>query len=158
MEIPNCKGTSTRSCNSVMTSFTTLQLSRQSFALACLPSRANGLLLLWPTTSFAEAAESARCCRGTAGLLPWLLDTQGHTTNFARSPVAHRFFHGFPAIVFCLPQSGSAFLMCRRAGRNCCPCKLRASRRTSRRPQGFSGLGKLSTESTFTMTWAQLSK
>ena len=47
---------------------------RQPFAFACLPSRPSGLLLLLPTTSFAEAGASAKCCRGTAGLLPWLLD------------------------------------------------------------------------------------
>ena len=99
-------------------------------------SRPSGLLLLQLTTSFAEAGASVRCCRGTE-LLPWLLDTQGHATRFARSLAVHRFFPDFPAIVFCLPRSGLAFPMCRRAGRCCSLFLLRASRRTSRRPQGF---------------------
>ena len=119
--------------NSVMPTFTSLLLStvssafpwpgfrRQSFAFACLPSRPNDLLL-WLTTSFAEAGKSVKCCRGTAELSPWLLDTQGHTTRFAHSPAVHRFFPGFPASAFCLPQSGSAFPMCRRARRCCCLC------------------------------------
>ena len=68
--------------------------------------------------------------------MPWLLDTQGRNTRFAHSPASHRLFPDFPTIVFCLPQSGSTFLTCRRAGRCYCLCQLRASRRTSRRPQG----------------------
>ena len=64
--------------------------------------------------------------------MPWLLDTQGRTTRLSHSPASHRLFLDFPTIVFSLPQSDSTFLMCRRAGRCCCPCKLRASRRTSR--------------------------
>ena len=98
------------------------------------------LLLLWPTTSFAEAEESVGCCWGTAELLPWLLETQVRTSRFAHSPASHSLFPDFPTIVFCLPQSDSALLMCRRAGRCCCLCLLRASRRTSRRPQGSLAL------------------
>ena len=64
---------------------------RQYFAFACLPSRPNGLLLLWLTTSFAAAGAFLRSCRGTAGLLPLLLGTQCHATRFAHSLAVHHF-------------------------------------------------------------------
>ena len=69
--------------------------------------------------------------------MPWHLDTQGRTTRFVHSPSAHRLFPDFPTIVFCSPQSGSDFLMCRSAGKYWCLFWLRASRRTSGRPQSF---------------------
>ena len=64
---------------------------RQYFAFACLPSRPNGLLLLWLTTSFAAATAFLGTCWGTAGLLPVLLDTQYHATRFAHSLALHHF-------------------------------------------------------------------
>ena len=77
-------------------------------------------LLPCTVSRFAEAEESVECCWDTAELLPWLLDTQGRTPRFSHFPASHRLFPDFPTIVFCLPQSGSASLMYRRAGKYCC--------------------------------------
>ena len=126
--------------------FTSLQLSRYfSIPLARFSKAILRLLHHVPLisffsgrpTSFAEAGESAGCCWDTAGLLPQVLDSQGHTTRSAHSHAARRLLPDFPTIVFCLPRNGSASLMCRKVGEDCCLFQLRASRRTSRRPQGF---------------------
>ena len=69
--------------------------------------------------------------------MPQLLDTQGHATHFAQSLALNRLFPDSPTIVFCLPQSGSTFQMCRRTGRCCCLFWLPASGRTLERPTGF---------------------
>ena len=101
MELPICTSTSNRSCSSVIPTFTfslfpsistfPLPISRMQYlALVCLPSRPNDLLLLWLMTSFAEAKEFVGFCRGTAGLLPELLDTQRHAARFAHSLAVHR--------------------------------------------------------------------
>ena len=124
---------------------------KQSFALAFHSSLPTNLLLLWPTTSFAEAEEFVECCWGTVELLPWLLDTQGRTTRFSHSP-------DYPTIVFCLQHGDSAFLLRRKAGRYCCTRKLRASRRTLRKPQGSLALANFPPNQFFTMTGAHLSK
>ena len=140
-----------RSCNFVLATFTSLLLSRYlsmplaRFSKAILRLRLSSITTQWSCSSpadasFAEARESAKCCRGTAELLPWLLDIQGHTTRFAQSPASQRLSPDFPTIVFCLQQGDSAFLLCRRAGRCCCLSYLRASRRTSGRHQSFLAL------------------
>ena len=165
MEVPICTGTSNRSCNLVMPTFTSSLESRYLSISLAKPSKA----ILRPhqdpvvffffqmTTSFAEAGASVRCCRGTE-LLPWLLNTQGHTTRFARSLAVHRFFPDFPAIVFCLPRSGLAFPMCRRAGKMLQPLLVACFKTYLKETSRFSGRSNLSTPSISTMIWAQLFK
>ena len=135
MEIPNWNGTSTRSCNTVMPTFAIIKVSQHYLGqiLESNPSPSPAFHNVPMIFFFSLADESAGCCRGVAELLPWLLDTQGRTTRFAHSPAAHRLFPDFPTIVFCLPRSGSAFLLCRIAGKHGCLLQLRGSRRTSRR-------------------------
>ena len=97
--------------------------------LAVLPSGPSGLLLLlWLTTNFLVAVAFSESFGGTAGPLSFLLDTQYHATRLAHILAVHNFSFDSPAIVFCLPQSGSASLMCRRAGKYCCLFSLSAFR------------------------------
>ena len=62
-------------------------------------------------------------------------------TRFVNSLAVHRFFPlDSSAIVFCLPRSVSASLMCRRAGRYCCLLSLSASGCTLERSLCFFSL------------------
>ena len=83
----------------------------KNFDFACLPSRPNGFLRSWTTTSFAAATAFSKSSRGAAELSPLLLDTQYHATRFANFLAVQRSFRDSPAIVFCLPRSGSVSLM-----------------------------------------------
>ena len=151
MEIPTCKGTSTRSGNSaahlhIIANIQVSQHSRghvfekQFFAFACLPSRPNDLLLLWPSASFAEAGslQGAVGARRSFCLVSLILKVIPLVLPILQACTV--FFPGFPGIVFCLPQSGSAFLVA---------CFKTYFRETSR----FS-LSNLSTTSMSTMTRA----
>ena len=88
---------------------------------------------------------------GLGSLIP-----KGRTTRFSHFPASHRLSPDFPTVVFCLPQSDSAFLLCRRAGRCCCSLQVACFKTYLKETSGFSGLSKLSTNSISTMTWAQL--
>ena len=87
--------------------------------------------MLWQRRFFFESF------RGTAGPLSFLLDTQYHATRLAHLLAVHNFSLDSPAIVFCLPQSCLASLMCRRAGKYGCLFSVSASECTLEKPLRF---------------------
>ena len=115
MEIPICAGTSSflQFSDAHLHIIAIIKVSQHGLGqvLESNPSPSPFLHQFPMIFFFSSRRRLARCCRGTAELLPWLLDIGGRTTRFSHSPASHRLSPDFPTTVFCSPQSDSAFLM-----------------------------------------------